>query len=129
MQRQNGGDLELLRRLLREGLQGVQEGAEPDRVACCWVCRRLLLWVQYADLAGVDLEGLAHLLGDLGEPPGRVHHNAHARAAAAATARVELAAALSTAGSCSGIVQEPAEGLDSGGLVLDGDRRPVAVVV
>lgn len=64
---QSGGDLGLLRRLLREGL-GALDGEEPDRIACCWVCRRLLLWVQYADLEGVDLEGLAGLLGDLGEP-------------------------------------------------------------
>ena len=117
---QNSGDLGLLRRLLGEGLRALEgKGSEPDRLACCWV--------QAADLERVDLEGLAHLLGDLGEPPGRVHPDAHARAAAAATARVELAAALSAAGG--GIVQEPAEGLDGSGLVLDSDRRPVAVVV
>lgn len=98
MRMQNGGDLGLLRRLLREGLQGVQEGAELDRVACCWACRRLLLWSQYAALEGVDLPGLAHLLGDLGEPPGRMYPDAPARAMAAATARVELAAALVAAG-------------------------------
>lgn len=98
MRMQNGGDLGLLRRLLHEGLGGLQEGQEPDRVACCWVCRRLLLWVQAADLEGVDLRGLAGLLGDLGEPLGRIYPDADARAVAAATARVELAAALSAAG-------------------------------
>ncbi|MGV1010182.1 MAG: hypothetical protein ACOYBY_16505 [Dermatophilaceae bacterium] len=98
MQMQNGGDLGLLRKILREGLAGLQEGAEVDRVACCWVCRRLLLWVQYADLERVDLRGLAGLVGDLGEPLGRVYPDADARALAAATARVELAAALVAAG-------------------------------
>lgn len=119
---QNGGDLVTLRRILREGLAAL-EGAEPNRVGCCWVCRRLLLWSQYASLGRVDLVGLAHLLGDLGEPAGRMYPDAPARAVAAATARVELAAALSVAGGC---VQEPAAG---GGLVLDADGRPVAVVV
>jgi len=90
---QNGGDLGLLRKLLREGLRGLK-GAEPDRLACCWVCRRLLQWNQYAGLEGVDLAGLAHLLGDLGEPPGRMYSDATTRARAAATARREVAAAL-----------------------------------
>jgi len=90
---QNGGDLVLL----REGLAAL-EGAEPNRVGCCWVCRRLLLWSQYASLGRVDLVGLAHLLGDLGEPAGRMYPDAPARAKAAATARVEVAAALIAAG-------------------------------
>jgi hypothetical protein len=94
---QSGGDLGLLRRLLREGLDGLKS-SEPDRVACCWICGRLLRWAQYADLEGVDIQGLAHLLGDLGEPAGRIHPDAPARAQAAATARVELAAALLAAG-------------------------------
>jgi hypothetical protein len=95
---QNGGDLGLLRRLLREGLRGLPDGADPDRLACCWTCRRLLLWVQSADLEGVDLRGLAGRMGDLGEPPGRIYPDDAARAGAAATARVELAAALAAAG-------------------------------
>jgi len=68
----------------------------------------------------MDLRGLAGLVGDLGEPLGRIYPDADARAVAAATARVGLAAALSAAGG--GIVQEPAEG-------LDGDRRPAVVVL
>jgi hypothetical protein len=95
---QNGGDLGLLRKLLREGLRGLQESTEPDRIACCWVCGRLLRWAQYAELEGVDLRGLAGLLGDLGEPAGRVYPDAPARAGAAATARLALAAALTAAG-------------------------------
>jgi len=95
---QNGGDLGMLRKILHEGLAGLQEGAEPNRIACLWVCRRLLRWSQYADLEGVDMAGLAHLLGDLGEPPGRVYPDPNARAVAAATARTELAAALVAAG-------------------------------
>jgi len=97
MQMQSGGDLGLLRRLLREGLAALQ-GAEPDRLACCWVCRRLLLWLQSAELQGVDLDALAGLVGDLGEPPGRIYADASARAAAAATARQDLTAALVAAG-------------------------------
>ena len=96
MQMRNGGDLGLLRRLLRQGLDGLQ--GEPDRVACCWACRRLLLWSQYAALEGVDLVGLAHLLGDLGEPAGRMYPDAPARARAAATALQEVTAALVAAG-------------------------------
>ena len=69
---QSCGDLGLLRRLLRAGLRGLQDDAEPDRITCLWCCRRLLLWAQYAELEGVDLRGLAGLLGDLGEPAGRV---------------------------------------------------------
>lgn len=105
---QSGGDLGMLRRLLREGLRGLQEGAEVDRLACCWVCRRLLLWVQYADLDGVDLRGLAGLMGDLGEPAGRIYPDASARALAAATARVELAAALAAAGGLDEPDEQPA---------------------
>jgi hypothetical protein len=97
MRMQNGGDLGLLRRLLREGLDGLQ-GEEPDRIACCWACGRLLQWCQYAELEGVDLRGLAGLLGDLGEPPGRMYPDVAARAVAADTARREIAAALVAAG-------------------------------
>ena len=95
---QHGGDLGMLRKLLLAGLAGLQEGAEPDRIACLWVCRRLLLWAQYAELEGIDLTGLAGRLGDLGEPAGRIHPDAQGRALAAATARRELAAALAAAG-------------------------------
>lgn len=84
----------MLRKVLGQGLDALNEGTEPDRLACCWVCRRLLQWSQYADLEGVDLGGLAGLLGDLGEPAGRIYPNAPTRAQAAATARVKLAAAL-----------------------------------
>lgn len=94
----NGGDLGLLRHLLGEGLRALDEGPEPDRLACWWVCGRLLAWSQYAEIEGFDLAGLAHLLGDLGEPPGRVYPDPNARAVAAASARVELAAALAAAG-------------------------------
>ena len=124
---QSSGDLGLLRRLLGEGLRALEgEDSEPDRLACCWVCRRLLLWCQAGELAGLDLEGLAGLLGDLGEPVGRIYADRPARALAAATARVELARALSAAG-C--LVQEPGEAPDGSGLVLNADGRSVAVVV
>jgi hypothetical protein len=97
MQMQSGGDLGLLRQLLNQGLDGLK-GEEPNRVACCWVCRRLLLWCQYAELEGVDLAGLAHLLGDLGEPAGRMYQDAPARARAVATALQEVTVALAAAG-------------------------------
>ena len=125
---QNSRDLGMLRTLLREGLRGLQEDHDVDRLACSWTCRRLLRWSQAGALAGVDLEGLAHRLGDLGEPLGRIDPDGPARAVAAATARVALAAALSAAGG--GVVQDLAADLDEGsGLVLDTSGRPVAVVV
>lgn len=106
---QNSGDLGLLRRLLGEGLRALEgKGSEPDRLACCWVCGRLLLWVRAADLEGVDLRGLAHRLGDLGEPSGRIHPDAHARAVAAAAALQEVTAALVAAGGRPGDPEQPA---------------------
>ena len=106
---QNGGDLGMLRKILHEGLAGLQEGAEPNRIACLWVCRRLLRWSQYAELEGIDLTGLAGRLGDLGDPPGRIHPDAPARALAAATARAELAAALAAAGGRPDDPEQPAQ--------------------